>query len=200
MSLSQNDQERISTFYRQSIADFGLDDARSVHWASRYNQQKRFQILSAVADLNGHSVLDVGCGLGDLYTFFLENNIDVKYSGIDIMTEFINRARERFPEARFTLESIEDLKKSYDYILASGVLSFKIENHIAHYYALIKKMYTHASKALAFNMLDAKRHVDNSVFATYRPQEIKKFCKTFCSNIKIIEDYLDDDFTVYLYK
>lgn len=194
------DNNRIQAYYKEALADYGDHDARSVHWSDVQGQRTRFMVLSQIADLNGQQVLDVGCGLGDLYSFFLKSKIEVDYTGIDIIPDFISLARERYPQARFELKDMATITETYDYILASGALSFKIADHKKVYFEIIKKMYKHATKGVAFNMLNRIVHVDDETYAAYDITEVADFCKTFCNNVQIITDYLPQDFTIYLYK
>lgn len=199
MELDPLDLERLKTFYQSAYKEFGLD-ARSLHWVSRYNQLRRFEILRAIGTLDGTSILDVGCGLGDLYEFLIEKGINIKYTGIDIMPEFIETAQVRFPDTTFRVGSIEDIHETFDYCLASGLLTFKVKNNEQFYFEMIQKMYGTARRGVGFNMLDKATHSDNEIFAAYSPSEVAAYCETFCPNVQVSIGYMPDDFTIYLYK
>lgn len=200
MKLSRHDYKRIHSFYRDAFVRYGDADPRSVQWTDSFGQMKRFEVLLNVGDVELGSLLDVGCGLGDLYQFLLENNIQTDYTGIDIVPEFIDAAKKNYPGVDFQRKDIFAVKEKYDYVLASGTLSFKVSDNENFYREMIKKMYEIANKAVAFNMLDRLTHVDNETYAAYSPNEIVDFCKTFASKVEIAIDYLPQDFTVYLYK
>jgi 2-polyprenyl-3-methyl-5-hydroxy-6-metoxy-1,4-benzoquinol methylase len=152
--MNSTDSQRILHFYKDSLAEYGSHDARSVHWSDPQGQEIRFRVLSQIANLNGQNVLDVGCGLGDLLTFFEKNKTTISYTGIDIIPEFIESAKEQHPYARFELKNIEHMTETFDYVLASGALSFKVENNNEYYFGIIKKMFSLSKKGLAFNMLN----------------------------------------------
>lgn len=198
--MLQSDTSRLLTYYKQALAEYGDHDARSVHWSSEENQKVRFLILSQIANLNNTSVLDVGSGLGDLYTFLLSLHIHTKYTGIDIVPDFIARAKEQSPSLNFECKDIFAVDTQYDYVLASGAMSFKVKDNQAYYFSMIKKMYSLAKKGLAFNMLNYESHINDETYASYKPEEVAEFCKTFCPNVQIIIGYLPQDFTLYLYK
>lgn len=200
MKLSDKDYGRIQTFYQQSYYIFGQSDPRSVRWGNLNDQTKRFAVLSQVADLQGKSILDVGCGLGDLYKYFLQNQIEVNYTGIDIVREFIQGAQNRFPDATFLEQDIFDTKKRFDIILCSGGLSFKVKDNLTYYQDMIRTMYALAKQAVAFNMLDNHIHSDDDTYAAYDPQAIADFCTTLTPRVQVYTDYLPQDFTIYLYK
>ena len=75
------------------------------------------------------SILDVGCGLGDLYPF-IQRTIDVpvQYLGVDLGQEYVDHARSRFPDGTFqradVLDSSSDLGQ-FDYIVACGLFNWR---------------------------------------------------------------------------
>ena len=52
-------------YYGPRLQRYG-PTAEAVGWNNREKQELRFRVLCEIASLNGRSVLDVGCGLGDL--------------------------------------------------------------------------------------------------------------------------------------
>jgi len=199
MDLDPSDHRRLIEFYRSAYNEHGVD-AKSLHWISRYNQLRRFEILSNIGDLADASVLDVGCGLGDLYGFLKERGIDVEYSEIDIMPEFIEAAKLRFSEAAFIEGAISTIRGTFDYCLASGALTFKVKNNERFYFEMIHQMYVRARRGVGFNMLDKATHADNEIYAAYSPTEVASYCESFCPHVQINIGYMPDDFTIYLYK
>ena len=198
--MRPNDTARLISYYKEALDQYGDHDARSVHWSNADGQKTRFMILSQIANLKNKSILDVGCGLGDLYTFLVSQNIHTNYTGIDIVPDFIVRAREQIPTARFECKDMMAMTEKYDYVIASGALSFKVPDNKNYYFSVIKKMYDTANKGLAFNMLNKEVHIDDETYAAYDPSEVADFCKSFCPRVEIIIDYLPQDFTLYLYK
>jgi len=51
----------------------------------------------------GMSVLDIGCGLGLDYEYYVKNDIKVKYCGIDICKGFIEYNTRHYPGGIFTI-------------------------------------------------------------------------------------------------
>jgi len=76
-------------------------------------------------------VLDVGCGLGDLYMWLKKNKIEVDYLGIDITAKMILKAKKKYPEASFKICDLMDNPHSLDrvdFVLSSGIFNRKIKN------------------------------------------------------------------------
>ena len=52
---------------------------------------------------NSKTLLDYGCGFGDLYGYLLSENLSLTYYGIDVIDEFISQARIKYPNGNFKL-------------------------------------------------------------------------------------------------
>jgi trans-aconitate methyltransferase len=91
---------------------------------SDYKQQFPWRAWPAVFDalpsLNGQTVLDLGCGPGDLAADFVARGAEM--IGVDLNDEFVREARSRrLPRAKFELA---DLRALPDFgIAADGVWS-----------------------------------------------------------------------------
>src|SRR5262245_13511256 len=105
----QADDERTINHFTGLASRYGIN-ARSLDWGSRESQQLRFDILAQVGSMDNARVLDVGCGMGDLYEWLRERGRRVDYCGIDITPAMIETARCRFPEARFNICALHNEK------------------------------------------------------------------------------------------
>lgn len=72
-------------------------------WDNKKEQKTKMKLASSL--IIGDSVLDIGCGTGDLYSY-LEN---VDYIGVDQSSNMLERARERNPSAKFIQKNIYEL-------------------------------------------------------------------------------------------
>jgi len=198
--MKEKDAEKLLAFYDKHIEKYGFGP-QSVGWGSKSSQEIRFELLCGVGDLSGCSVLDIGCGTGDLCEYISKRYKNVNYSGIDINQKFIEKAKEKYPNISLKLAEFGQYNgEPFDYVLASGALSFKLKNHKKIYFSYIKKMYEISRLGVAFNMLKKGEHDDDETYATYDQKEIKEFCETFADEVELREDYLSYDFTVYLKK
>ena len=96
--------------YTNLLDKYG-DDFRSLNWGSQESQEKRFEMLASIADMNKNNILDVGCGLSHFYEWLNMKNIELEYHEIDITPEMINKSKVKFPNATFsaTLQSKRQL-------------------------------------------------------------------------------------------
>ena len=76
-------------------------------------------------DVNSLSILDIGCGPGNLLA---EQGMKIdqsKFVGIDPSQDYVDHATELFPAARFhsgTVKSVDLTEETFDLIVISGVL------------------------------------------------------------------------------
>ena len=193
-------QENVADFFNFHVRYFG-NDWRALGWHSRRTQFKRFAVLCEVGNLHQSRVLDVGCGLGDLYGYFRKEGIEVDYEGCDLLPTMVNRARERFPEARFVVrDAFEGLgDERYDYILSSGAFNIDFGQNLTAVQAILRNMVAHCERGVAINFLSIKDHRRDAIFFHYDPLAMQAYCQTFCDRVEVREDYLPNDFTLYLY-
>lgn len=106
------------------------------------------------------SLLDVGAGVGDYFGYlsriFPEKKIT--YQGSEIVPEFCNLAREKYPEISInTMNILEDDIESYDYVIMSGIFHQRGETTLVEWRHCMRDMLIKAfqicKKGIAFNVL-----------------------------------------------
>lgn len=198
--LTDEDKQKLSSFYMRVLHSYGRNHSMAVHWSSPVTQKLRFEVFENVDNLNGKSILDVGCGVGDFYGFLISGNYKLEYLGIDILPEMIQEARLKYPNGNFEAKQIDEVEGSFDYIFASGLLSYKVEDYYAKYMKLIETMFNKSRLGIAFNMLKKGEHMEDETFAVYDPKQIIEEMRKLSPKVSLIEDYLAYDFTVVVRK
>lgn len=65
-------------------------------WASKYSQERRFEVVTQMCFLTGKRILDAGCSRGDFAAFMLERGVEYgRYVGIDGLCDVIEYAQSR---------------------------------------------------------------------------------------------------------
>lgn len=183
---------------------------KAVHWTDRKTQEKRFEILLEI-DKNIDSLMDVGCGLGDMYEYLLNKGFKGKYCGIDFVDEFIESANQKFksPNVSFILNDIknEELPSGYDYLFLSGVFNNKTGDNKEFMLSTIKKMFAACKKGVAFNAMSTYVDYQDEILYYSDPLEVFDFCKkNITRKIVLRHDYLVKEnsipyeYALYLYK
>ena len=74
------------------------------------------------------TVGDLGCGLAHLNDFIISKNILIKYLGIDVNSNLIEKCKEKYPKSIFECCSVEDIKEDCDIFIASGLFNRKFKD------------------------------------------------------------------------
>ena len=107
-------------------------------WDRKKYQKTKMKLVSSL--IVGESVLDVGCGTGDLYRY-LEN---VDYVGVDQSSDMLFRAEQRNPSAKFIQKNIYELElPPYDTVVCLDVL-----HHLPDLEPAFSILLEHARKCL----------------------------------------------------
>jgi ubiquinone/menaquinone biosynthesis C-methylase UbiE len=191
----------VADFFRMHVKIFG-ENWRALGWQSRRTQYRRFAVLAEIAPLAHTRVLDVGCGLGDLYDYLRDRNIPVTYTGYDLVPDMVERAAKRFPEVRFAVrDAVQGLgDEPFDYILSSGAFNINFGDNLATVQNIIREMFRLCLRGVAISLLSTSDPLRDPFFYHYDPQEMQAFCQTFCPHVRLREDYLPNDLTLYLYR
>jgi len=200
MLLEHADYNRLIAYYTESLKMHGPHSPKSLRWITAKDQRARFRVLAHIGDLSGQTILDAGCGVGDFYGFLSGQTKNFTYLGVDAVPEMVEQARIKFPGVPFAAADMFAVQDRYDYVFASGSLTFNVRGGKQFYYSLIKHLYGLAKNGLAFNMLDDSLFTTDETYLSYNPEEVAALSKSITPNYKIITGYLSGDFTVYLYK
>ena len=189
--------------YRELLGRHGTS-YKALDWGSETGQQSRFAVLASVGDLTGCSVLDVGCGLGDLAAWLDQQGIAVRYTGLDLTPELIAAARQRYPGRRFLTGSILDNSllsgESFDYVLSSGIFYTYVKSGEEFMRSAIEAMWRLARYGCGFNALSqwAERQDAGEYYAD--PCSILSFCRELTPFLRLYHDYHTRDFSCFLYR
>ncbi len=148
--------------------------------------------------LKGTTVLDVGCGTGDLFNYLIQRGIR-DYLGIDIYQMSVEYAQMKYPDGKFITSDFLEFKtdEKFDYVFSSGALAAVLEsNNYEMMAAFVKKMWDLATIGVAFNFLTREypRDKDNELFL-YDLDEVLRICKEQAPSAKVeyVQNHAGDD-------
>ena len=195
------DSINIRKYHKYLIQKYGVGSIGALGWKAQEGQETRFKILSQIGDLNSSSVLDVGCGHGDLCGFLNKKFTGLRYIGVDLDESFLDFAIEKYSLTGETSFFLGDFTKANlpvtDYILASGTLNY-LNSDADYVFKTVTKLFNGCRIGFGFNML-SKVENSNGLLIAYEPQQILAHCRTLTSNIIFKEGYYENDFTVMMY-
>ena len=189
---------------------------RAVQWSSIDAQIRRFAVLSEVVEPSA-SVMDVGCGLGDLLSYLRDERRFVgRYLGLDFVPEFIEHASRQHAgdeQASFRVfdARYEGFPRGYDLILISGTFNNLItdpESHLEWMQTTLERAFSAAEIALAFNGLSTMVERDERELFYSDPGDMFSWCAArLTRKLSLRHDYnaspaldVPVDYTIFLYK
>ena len=195
------DTAAIFRFHKEQIRDYGIGSVESLGWTSFEAQQQRYAVLKEIADLNNESVLDAGCGHGDLCAYLQHIYPSMRYFGVEQMPDLLNIAIEKYaglPEALFFQGDFAASElPSTDYVIVCGSLNYRNSDPL-FVLRMIEKLFTGCRKGLGFNLLS---HADppDGLLVAYKPEFIVEYCKQLTPHVVLKDGYRENDFTVFMY-
>lgn len=202
------DYTTLLSFYREQLKTH-TSGYKATGWGNPIIQHHNFLLAAEVEGLaSGMHILDVGCGLGDFYTFLKQSGIEVQYTGVDISPEMIAQAQARHPDATFYQQDLIEtpLDEQFDYVFCSGTLNLRLPDHEHWLKAMIETLYDHCTRGIAFNMLSRHhaedredfQHAGDFYFAD--PADIFTLCQTLSRRVTINHSDNIETFNVYVYR
>ena len=170
-------------------------------WRDEHTQSVRFEALCQWGDLQGLSVLDLGCGKADLLAYMEERGLSVRYTGIEMVPEFVREANMRFKgnaHARILLGSFMEIAiPPCDVAFLSGSLNY--QNHAeGEPWNCLRRIWASARLGMAFNMLDEALEPSTAFLRSYDPEAALRFAQELDPQARLVKGYHPEDFTLLL--
>ncbi len=202
---SQRDEQETQQRYRQRFHQHGYSP-KALGW-DKGKQDVRFDVLTSQYDFTGKSVLDIGCGFGDLNTTLTDRyGTNYTYHGIDLVPDLVAEGRNRFvaPHISFEVGNFltNDDARQYDYIVSSGIFNHKLQDLDGYVFieSCMRRAFAMASDGIAFDFLSDK--VDYQLPHTFHssPERILSLAFSLTRNVVLRNDYMPFEFAVFLWK
>ncbi|HUP22833.1 MAG TPA: class I SAM-dependent methyltransferase [Thermoanaerobaculia bacterium] len=150
-------------YYTARLLERG-EGAEGMDWRDRASQHLRFErLLAHLPPSPGDSLLDVGCGSGELLAFCRARGWKPEYVGIDVSEEMVAACNRRFgagSAATTTLAQLIREGRRFDLVLASG--TFNVRQLTPHdewrryFHHSVTEMFALARRGAAFNIMSSR--------------------------------------------
>jgi len=169
-------------------------------------QLERFSSLLTYVKKEPFSILDYGCGLGQMADYIKEKFPQADYSGVDIVEEFILENKSKYDFGKFEIISdCYDVKDNYDVIAAAGVFNLLYVNDKAQHQKIIydnlRHLFSKTNDLLSVNfMTDQVDFIQEGAFHQ-NISELYDFAKkNLTKRVAIDESYMPYEFTFHFFK
>jgi len=201
-----NRKDTIYHYYEPKLHNNNLEDYAVLGWESKEAQELRFSALTALAECRNKSILDVGCGLGNLYGFLNHKNIPVQYTGVDIIQEMIERATQHYKTTFLCTDIFNNnvfSPDSFDVVYTSGLFNIQLGNNKNFLKQALSLFLSLAKEKVVFNLLhESSTDKEDTYWYTSEDQVEKILNELNIKNHRISYNrhYLNNDFTTSIVK
>jgi SAM-dependent methyltransferase len=204
---TDNYVETIIQSYEKLYELYGVSP-KSLGW-TKGKQEIRFFQLTRNLNLDGKSILDVGCGFGDFAGFLIKNSVkDFKYYGIDLVPKFISDAKNIYSNSNSYIHFINDdflkhsFDQSFDYVISSGAFNLDLKNFDGYSYVAesLSKMYELSRVAVTADFLSDK--VDYCYEHNFNsdPAKILEMAYALSKRVNLLNDCFPFEFSIEIYR
>jgi SAM-dependent methyltransferase len=188
--------------YQRGLDEYG-ESPLALHWVDYRSMAIRFKNLVRDIEVQGRSVLDAGCGMGDLLPYLYARADNFDYLGVDINPGFIDIAKKRYEGHRFETGNpfSGQFKGRFDLVFSSGVMNINVKDWQTHRQTMIKTLFKLCRETLIFNMAGGYNPWPSDPLIAYASaNEILEFCQSLTKDVELRADYLPSDFTIVMHK
>lgn len=184
----------LASLYQSRLQDASLASASCCELMLMTETYQK-QAFDLVGELIGnlaecHRVLDIGCGYACLLAYLRAHGFSGEYVGIDLVSGFIDKARERFgPDgaARFVFGDFIAMPEAdlgrQDYCIATSIFGYVPDDGFIR--EVIGKACRLAEKGVVFTCNSASHQVLPLKAKTYRPADILSMCLEYGKSIDL---------------
>lgn len=201
--MHTSDKQKIITRYVERAQCFG-------HGAAAIGEPKERQafyyhfMLSVDGFEANDSILDVGCGYGDLLRYLKSTSWTGRYCGIDINPDLVAEGKAREPEADLRVHDIQDksLGEIFDWCFSCHVITSDTEEmpYLVHLQEMLEHMWAHARKGILFNLLSPLADYTNPIHARPQFSDVLTIVTRLTNRFSLRHDYMPFEFTLQLHK
>lgn len=189
--------------YKNAFQNHG-HSPNTLGW-TKGRQQIRFKALCEFLK-NNSSLLDYGCGFGDLYKYIVKKKLNINYKGCDVVDEFIEVGSNTIgKDLFFKIELQSEINEKFDHIICSGVFNFLYtknkKKHQKIVFERIKHLYDSCNSILS---IDFQSQFVSFVGEKAYHQEINDLALFVAENLSrrfiINHSYLPFEFCIHIFK
>lgn len=202
--MEEEDRRDYIERYEGRLRRFGYSP-ETLGWGKQGRQEIRFGVLTQpILESLDSSLLDVGCGFGDLYDYLVAHGWKGSYCGIDIVPGLLRVARERHPELDLRELDItaSDLDlESYDFVVATGMFNarLKVGENLKHIEHALLSMRRIAKVAICVDFMSTYVDYQHEEGWHTDPAWALRLGKKLSRRVMLRHDYMPYEFALFVY-
>jgi SAM-dependent methyltransferase len=198
--MNEEDKKLILSYFDGLLEKHGVGSL-AVGMGPQERHDLRHQVLSEVGLRSGGSLLDLGCGLGDFYSYMRRHGIECEYTGYDINPRMVELARRKHPGVNFEVKDIlSEEFPAFDFIV-SNAFSLRLveQDNYSYVEDYMRACYAHARRGVAIDFPSSYADFSLPEAFHYSPERVFSLAKRVTKRVCLRHDYPLFEFCVYLY-
>ena len=193
-------KKNVGERFDRLIDEHGPGSVKALDYGSVWSQRIRFELIKQAWPFDkGGTLLDIGCGFADLFSFLAPPLTRFKYWGIDSSEKAIEHVHATTPLSVDWGDwpDVQLSRRSYDVVVMNGLLYLYPEREVR---LMIQKAWQATRGVLIFDCLSTYAPKKNPNEYYYNPIEILDLVTWYTTYVTLKHDMADHFFMVFAYK
>ena len=202
--MTSDDYKRATVaWYRERLTAYGKG-IKALSSGTEERRTVRFGVLTEVGVSPDCSVLDVGCGFADYYTYLAGRGLSISYTGIDLVPEFVEQGLRSHPGLDLQVRDLQSNPvppQSFDYVVSSQTFNLRFDegSNAPLIQAMLRQMFAAARRGVAIDFVTDYVDFKEPYLLYHNPEEMFRFAKNLSKRVVLRHDYPLYEFCLYLY-
>jgi SAM-dependent methyltransferase len=182
-------------FYHNAVAEHGFTP-EGLRWHSKTSQEVRFHQILSLLPSDTASIVDAGCGFGDLYRYLQKHGqVSIHYTGLDVLDIMVVEARKRTSQTIHQCDILNEPLVKGEFYVCSGALNILTKKES---YDFIERCFNASSRGFVFNFLEGEEY--SRTFNYFSSSQIQKLGEQLNARTVFRRRYYQQDCTVAFYR
>jgi SAM-dependent methyltransferase len=200
--MLEEDRAQTRARYEARYREFGYDPL-TLGWHKGRQRVRFAAALDAIGTQFG-SLLDVGCGFGDLFGYLADRGWQGKYLGLDICPELLEEGRQRYGPRGAQFECIdlsaEPLAFNADVAVGIGVFNHRLKgDNLEFITQMLHAMWAHTTQAIVIDFLSTTADRPKPDLFHADADEILRMALGYSKRVRLDHSYMPFEFQVTLW-
>lgn len=202
-AISSADAGSIRQWYQDRIKVYGTT-FQSLSAGPLERERIRHGVHAAALSGPAPEVLDIGCGIGRFYGFLKDMARPCRYTGYDLVPEYLARCRELYPEVAVQERNVplQAIQGEFDTIVASQVFNHRYAHaqNLEVVESVLQAAFRACRFSLSVDMLSTYVDYEEQHLYYYHPEQIFSMAKAVSRRVLLRHDFAPFEFCIQLYK
>jgi hypothetical protein len=200
---SRDESQTVIARYEARLRQHGVSE-EALGWGKKGRQQLRFSVLASHWNLSSKTILDLGAGFGDFYSFAKPINIQ-RYIGIELTPGLVAAGNSKYGnEPGFTMKlgaaTDASLFEECDVTIISGLFNFRLNNGMNQEFisSVLGLAFKYSKLGVACNFVTDRVDFQDPLMHYQSPSGALDIAYGLTRNVTLRQDYMPFEYSLFL--